>query len=88
MPGHNNMPSKLDQINAANLTVGPTSMYDSRVAMKNALRKRMNFQGKRAQAFGVNAQINQISGVRGDHSDHVFYMNLFPRMKLKHNTTH
>ena len=78
--------SKLDQINQANLTLGPTSMYDSSVAMKNALRKRMNFQGKRAQAFGVNAQVNQISGVRGDHSDHVFYMNLFPRMKLKHNT--
>ena len=32
--------SKLDQINQANLTVGPTSMYDSSVAMKNALRKR------------------------------------------------
>ena len=26
----------------------------------NTLRKRMNFQGKRAQAFGVNAQNNQI----------------------------
>ena len=86
MPGHNNMPSKLDQINAANLTVGPTSMYDSSVAMKNALRKRMNFQGKRAQAYGVNAQNKQISGVNGDHSDHVFYMNLFPRMKLNHST--
>ena len=80
--------SKLDQINQANLTVGPTSMYDSSVAMKNALRKRMNFQGKRAQAFGVNAQNKQISGVNGDHSDHVFYMNLFPRMRLEHNTVH
>ena len=82
------MPSKLDQINQANLTVGPTSMYDSSVAMKNTLRKRMNFQGKRAQAFGVNAQNKQISGVNGDHSDHVFYMNLFPRMRLEHNTVH
>ena len=80
--------SKLDQINQANLTVGPTSMYDSSVAMKNTLRKRMNFQGKRAQAFGVNAQNKQISGVNGDHSDHVFYMNLFPRMRLEHNTVH
>lgn len=79
--------SKLDQINQANLTVGPTSMYDSSVAMKNALRKRMNHKGKRAQAYGVNAQVNQISGVNGDHSDHVFYMNLFPRMKLNHTTT-
>ena len=78
--------SKLDQINQANLTVGPTSMYDSSVAMKNALRKRMNFQGKRAQAFGVNAQNKQISGVNGAHSDHVFYMNLFPRMRLNHST--
>ena len=80
--------SKLDKINQANLTVGPTSMYDSSVAMKNTLRKRMNFQGKRAQAYGVNAQNNQISGVNGDHSDHVFYMNLFPRMRLEHNTAH
>mgnify|MGYP004488878913 CR=1 FL=1 len=78
--------SKLNKINQANLTVGPTSMYDSSVAMKNALRKRMNFQGKRAQAYGVNAQNKQISGVNGDHSDHVFYMNLFPRMRLEHNT--
>ena len=38
--------SKLDQINQANLTVGPTSMYDSSVAMKNALRKRMNHKGE------------------------------------------
>jgi hypothetical protein len=79
--------SKLNKINQANLTVGPTSMYDSSVAMKNTLRKRMNFQGKRAQAYGVNAQNNQISGVNGNHSDHVFYMNLFPRMRLEHNTT-
>ena len=78
--------SKLNKINQANLTVGPTSMYDSSVAMKNTLRKRMNFQGKRAQAYGVNAQNKQISGVNGDHSDHVFYMNLFPRMRLEHNT--
>lgn len=78
--------SKLNKINQANLTVGPTSMYDSSVAMKNTLRKRMNFQGKRAQAYGVNAQNNQISGVNGAHSDHVFYMNLFPRMRLEHNT--
>lgn len=78
--------SKLDQINASNLTVGPTSMYDSSVAMKNLIRKRMNFQGKRAQAFGVNAKTNQISGINGSHSDHVFYMSLFPRMKLNHNT--
>lgn len=80
--------SKLDKISQANLTVGPTSMNDSSVAMKNTLRKRMNFQGKRAQAFGVNAQNNQISGVNGDHSDHIFYMNLFPRMRLEHNTVH
>ena len=78
--------SKLHQINKANLTVGPTSMYDSSVAMKNQQRKRMNFKGKRAQAFGVNAQNKQISGVNGAHSDHVFYMNLFPRMRLNHST--
>jgi len=78
--------SKLQQISQANLTVGPTSMYDSSVAMKNTLRKRMNFQGKRAQAFGHNGKNNQISGVTGNHSDHIFYMNLFPRMRLEHST--
>ena len=78
--------SKLDQINSANLTVGPTSMYDSSVALKNHIRKRINHNGKRAQAYGVNAKNNQTSGINGSGTDRVYFMNLFPRMKLNHNT--
>ena len=78
--------SKLSQIDAANLTVGPTSMYDSSVALKNHIRKRINHDGKRAQAFGHNGKNNQTSGIKGTGTDHVYFMNLFPRMRLEHNT--
>jgi len=78
--------SKLDQINSANLTVGPTSMYDSSVALKNHIRKRINNNGKRAQAYGLNAKNNQTSGINGTGTDRVYFMSLFPRMKLNHNT--
>ena len=46
---------------------------------------------KRAQAYGIkgpnlpNGQI-QISGIKGNHSDHIYFVGLFPRMKLNHST--
>ena len=79
--------SKLSEINASNLTVGPTSMYDSSVALNNHIRKRINHNGKRAQAYGHNGKNNQTSGIHGTGTDRVYFMSLFPRMKLKHNTT-
>lgn len=79
--------SKLSEINASNLTVGPTSMYDSSVALKNHIRKRINHDGKRAQTFGHNGKNNQTSGIHGNGTDRVYFMNLFPRMKLQHVTS-
>jgi len=74
--------SKLSQIDASNLTVGPTSMYDSSVALKNHIRKRINHDGKRAQSFGHNGKNNQTSGIKGTGTDHVYFMNLFPSTTL------
>ena len=66
--------------------VGPTALYDSSLARNNAIRKRINSKAKRAQVFGVNNQVKQISGVRNDSQNHTFFVGLFPRMKLNHST--
>ena len=75
-----------------------THLIRGSVALKNTIRRRLNTASnkgtngpKRAQAFGIkgpklpNDQI-QVSGIKGDHSDHVYFVNLFPRMKLNHST--
>ena len=69
-----------------------------KLALKNTIRRRLNTASnpgtngpKRAQAFGIkgpnlpNGQI-QTSGIKGNHSDHIYFVNLFPRMKLNHST--
>ena len=66
--------------------VGPTALYDSSLARNNAIRRRINSNAKRAQIFGVNNQVHQISGVRNDSQNHTFFVGLFPRMKLNHST--
>ncbi len=66
--------------------VGPTSMYDSSIAKNNAIRRRLNTKAKRAQVFGVNNQVHQISGVRNDSQNHTFFLSIFPRMRLNHAT--
>jgi hypothetical protein len=65
---------------------GPTSMYDSSAARHNAIRKRLNTKAKRAQVYGVNNHVKQISGVRNDSQNHTFFVGLFPRMRLNHST--
>ena len=97
--GNGNKPvNNIATYHSMNKNIGPTSMYDSSVALKNTIRRRLNTASnkgttgpKRAQAFGIkgpklpNDQI-QVSGIKGDHSDHVYFVNLFPRMKLNHST--
>ena len=65
---------------------GPTSMYDSSAARHNSIRRRVNHKAKRAQIYGVNNHVKQISGVRNDSQNHTFFVGLFPRMKLNHST--
>ena len=66
--------------------VGPTAIYDSSTARHNSIRRRLNTKAKRAQVFGVNNQVHQISGVRNDSQNHTFFVGLFPRMRLNHST--
>tara|TARA_B100001029_G_scaffold179096_1_gene187472 strand:- start:218 stop:550 length:333 start_codon:yes stop_codon:yes gene_type:complete len=90
--------NKISTYDNFNKKVGPTSMYDSSIALKNTIRRRLNTASnpgtngpKRAQAFGIkgpnlpNGQI-QTSGIKGNHSDHIYFVGLFPRMKLNHST--
>ena len=77
----------------AHQSVGNGNKPVNNIATYHSMNK--NIKGttgpKRAQAFGIkgpklpNDQI-QVSGIKGDHSDHVYFVNLFPRMKLNHST--